>query len=529
MGINGGGEGSPSGPVAENRTCRQNLWRHPITREEYLPYTEPAPLTLRISLSIFFILLLASAGHAQDWLGYHTSTYAGINAVHINPALITGTNYKKFDLSIVAGHANVSNNHFFVNSSTITDHSLFGQPNFQNRYIRENFNGLPKSAFANVNFQAPAFLIQLTPKDAIGFSPRLRGFVNADNLDERLVKLIYEGLDFPTYWNQRIDNGYISANAHVWAEYGFTYARTIFKNDFHAFKGGISLKLIQGLASGYMTAYDASYNFYNDQVAGIYRTNIHFGMSQNVQDNRYSFDFAGGPGFGMDIGFTYEYTQGELYRNGLYRPKREVKRYGIFAADETQYKWKVGLSINDIGTVPYRKSTNSRNFYVNVDSLNLNVFDGISGVNSFNQRMRQVFGQSDDDSTYWMDLPTHINGFFDYRIGRGFAINSTVQVALQHGMIDESKNHYLYQLSFTPRWESKWFGVYMPLSFNEHLLFNWGLSLRLGPLVIGTGDLLGNLIKREYASVDVHFALRIIIPDKMPSYMKRKYKCPAYW
>jgi hypothetical protein len=33
-------------------------------------------------------------------------------------------------------------------------------------------------------------------------------------------------------------------------------------------------------------------------------------------------------------------------------------------------------------------------------------------------------------------------------------------------------------------------------------------------LVIGTGDILGHLIKREYADIDLHMALRLIIPHK---------------
>jgi hypothetical protein len=428
----------------------------------------------------------------------------------------------------VAGHVNVSNNYLFVNSSTITDPSLFGEANFQHRYIREVNNGLPKSAFANLNFQAPAFLIQITPRDAIGFSPRLRGFANADHVDERLAKLIYEGLDYPPYWDQTINNGYLPASANVWAEYGLTYARNIYESGSNILKGGVSVKLIQGLASGYMTAQNSSVQFYNSDTMGIYRTPIAFGMTQNIESNAFAFDFTG-IGFGLDIGFTFEHLPGETFRNGLYRRKREVKRYGIFAADETQYKWKIGLSLNDIGTSSYKKSTNSRDFYADADSLPLSIFEGVQGVNDFNQRIRGTFEQANEDSTYWMDLPTHLNAFFDYRFEKGFALNTTAQIAFQHGSADNTKNHYLYQLSVTPRWESKWFGVYMPFSFNEYLLFNWGLSLRLGPLVIGTGDIFGHLIKREYASIDVHFALRIIIPEKMPGYMKRRYKCPAYW
>jgi hypothetical protein len=95
-----------------------------------------------------------------------------------------------------------------------------------------------------------------------------------------------------------------------------------------------------------------------------------------------------------------------------------------------------------------------------------------------------------------------------------------------HGIFDHHKNHYIYQLAVTPRWESKWFGVYLPLSFNEYLLYNLGISFRLGPLVIGTGDILGTLMKREYASLDIHMGLRLIFPKKNKKV--NQSKCPAF-
>lgn len=483
---------------------------------------------------------------AQDWLGYHTSTYAGINAVHINPALITGTNYKKFDLSLVAGHANISNSYVLVSSETLVNYDLFSDPNFQQNYMSEVINGLHKSAFANVNIQGPAVLVNITSRDAIGFSPRVRGFVNADHVDERLARLLYRGLDFPALWNQTLEHDYMSVNANLWAEYGLSYARTIYEDDKQSFKGGISLRLLQGLASGYLTARDGSYLFYNDDSMALNRMNMSYGVTQNLESNSFSFDFVGGPGFGMDLGFTYERFP-EANNNGIIRKKQNNNRLpGIFAPDETRYKWKVGLSINDIGSIPYTKSANSRDFYADVNPFVFNTFDGINGVNSLNNRIQANFQQANDNAEYWMDLPTHMNVFFDYRFQKGFALNTTGQIAFQHGQMDDTKNHYLYQISVTPRWESKWFGVYMPVSFNEHLLFNLGVSLRLGPLVIGTGDLLGNLIKGYYGSTDVHFALRLIIPDgKKKSGNKRnnfqrkqnnglrnfkgsKSKCPAF-
>lgn len=486
----------------------------------------------KIHLIIFIVLIskvLSFNLQAQDWLGYHTSTYAGIQGVHINPALITGSNYKKLDISIVAAHGNISNDFLYFDAATITNPNLFTRSDFFDTYVRQNLNGGTKNGMINANVQGPAFLYQFTPYDAIGFSPRVRAFANIDRWDENFAKLLVEELYFPPYWDNQISRQYMSASTHVWAEYGITYARIIYASEKHTIKGGITAKLLQGLGSGYLTFSDYSYNFYNDQVLGIFDTYASFGMSQNVQDQEFKFGFEGGPGFDADIGFTYEFKPNRIYsKNGLYRPKKSAygTDRGIWARDETKYKFKVGISLNDLGGIMYAKSTNSRDFYSNVDSLQLSVFDNVNGPSSLAQTVQAVFIQSNNISSYFMDLPTHLHMFFDYRIDKGFAIHSSILFPFNHGIFDHHKNHYIYQLTFTPRWESKWFGVYLLLSFNEYLLYNLGISFRLGPLVIGTGDILGTLIKREYASLDMHMGLRLIFPKKTKKL--NRSKCPAF-
>lgn len=487
------------------------------------------PKYFSIILLVNNVFFTVNSIQAQDWLGYHTSTYSGIQGIHVNPALITGSNYKKFDISIVAAHANISNDFLYFDAATITNPNLFSRSDFFDVYVRQNLNGATKNAMINANIQGPAFLYQFTPYDAIGFSPRVRAFGNIDRLDENLAKLIVEELNYPPNWNTLISRQFMSATAHAWAEYGISYGRIIYADEKHTIKGGITAKLLQGLGAGYLTFTDYSYNFYNDQVMGIYDTYGSFGLSQNVQDQEFRFGFEGGPGFGMDIGFTYEFKPNGIFgKTGLIRPRKNSygRETGIWAKDETRYKFKVGISLNDVGGLMYAKSTNSRDFYANVDSLSLSVFNNINGPGSLAQTLQAVFVQSNNTSNFFIDLPTHLHLFFDYRIDKGFAVHTSVMLPFNHGIFDHHKNHYIYQLAVTPRWESKWFGVYLPISFNEYLLYNLGISLRLGPLVIGTGDILGTLIKREYASLDVHMGLRLIFPKK--SKKINRSKCPAY-
>lgn len=475
---------------------------------------------------VVFTCMTVPTAVAQDWLGYHTSNYAGVHAVQFNPAFIAGNNYS-LDVSLVAGHVNVTNNYLNVDAITLTDYSLFGVSDFKDRFITENRSNAPKSAFTNLNLQAPAVMVRITPSDAIAFAPRVRAFMNADNVDATLAKMIFEELEYPPYWNNQVYGDYLSVNANLWIEYGFSYARILYSDNTSVLKGGITAKLLQGLGAGYYTMRDYSYNFYNADTMGIFRSEVHYGHSVNLNDMNIRYNFEALPSVGFDIGFIYEYCPKNITRNGLYKKKKYIQKTGILAEDETRYSWRIGVSINDLGTMRYRKSSTSRDFYADVDTLPLALFQNINSVASLDQAINTNFVALPSDSVFYMDLPTHLTVFGDVRFEKNFGANATVQVAFNAGRSDDNKNHYITQFTLTPRWEIKWFGAYLPISFNSMGLFNFGFSVRLGPLVVGTGDLLGALtMKRKYSSVDLHFGLRLIIPTKKGK--KNAPVCPAY-
>ncbi len=63
----------------------------------------------------------------------------------------------------------------------------------------------------------------------------------------------------------------------------------------------------------------------------------------------------------------------------------------------------------------------------------------------------------------------------------------------------------------TPRFESKWFSFYSPLSLIQNAGFKWGAGLRLGPLYLGSGSIVSALLNAEMASADVYAGLKIPI------------------
>ena len=97
----------------------------------------------------------------------------------------------------------------------------------------------------------------------------------------------------------------------------------------------------------------------------------------------------------------------------------------------------------------------------------------------------------------------------------------------------------------TPRFETYWFEAALPISLYEYQYPQLGLSLRLGPLSIGT-DKLGHWIKQsDLYGADIYFHLKVPIRynpkckgrskgvrgiggKKGKGFKKKKVPCDAY-
>jgi len=71
-------------------------------------------------------------------------------------------------------------------------------------------------------------------------------------------------------------------------------------------------------------------------------------------------------------------------------------------------------------------------------------------------------------------------------------------------------------VSLTPRFESKWFSLYLPLSMVENNGFQIGTGLRAGPLYIGSGSILSALTSDNSKGADVYAGIKIPIYQGKP-------------
>jgi hypothetical protein len=363
-----------------------------------------------------------------------------------------------------------------------------------------NFRNGPDKYTLNLGGEAwgPGFTMQLDEKNAFAFGMKGRSLSMAHNFSSELAELLYNDFLVPQYW-LRLENQTADLQHFTWIEYFGTYARGFEITEEHMLRAGATLKLLQGQIGAYLYLEDLDYEFHNDSLFSIYETNIRYGLSNNpfLRDSSISpsFRFVGNPSVGFDFGLEYEFRKD----GGSSDPNCKQAPYLI----------KVGFSVVDIGSVKFTKGPNSRDYYA--DARDVRVADLlVGGFRDLDSVLNTLFQELPSRRTFKMQLPTSINFNIDYNIGKGFGLNGDFLISPRN-ISNFEKVNYISRVQITPRWESKWFGAYIPFRLSSQSNFGIGLTMRAGPLVIGTNNFLAYFGGWTVFHQDLHFALKIPI------------------
>ncbi len=473
-------------------------------------------LTLFLSLSYFV--------KSQDYAGFNQSNYAGVSGIHVQPASIVDGRMK-FDMNLIGINVSAYNNFIGIKRDAFkrekvdgrTTFPAFEDKEFSDKYLVEKSSSKDKSIYFSNRIAGPSFLININRKNAIAISSNVRTYVNIDGVSPDLAKLAYEEFKYPSLWVTNLNNKNLSIQEMTWTEYGLTYAHVFKDDNEHYFKGGATVKLLQGVQSAYMFVKDLKYNFQTDTTLSLIESDVKYGHSDNFnfenQDLGGSnsganvFDFSQSyPGVGFDFGAVYEWRPSYL----KYKYDMDGEK-DLWRKDKNKYKLKVGLSITDIGSIKFKKGSTSGDFKADVGFWNLKPIDPQT-VKELDDTLRGRFGGTDGTGqTYKMNLPTAISAQIDYQIWKDIYVNLTPYIAFQFKKND-TKVHDISSITLTPRWDHKWFGVFIPVQYNFLDGFRTGAAARLGPLVVGTSNLSPLIGKQVVYGADIYAMLKVPIP-----------------
>ena len=459
-------------------------------------------------LLVLLCLALTISSMAQNYPGYRTSNYSGVNGVFFNPANIADNRFK-WDINVFAIDGFIGNDQSGLRFKDIP--KAFNADSLKSKLLRghEQINSL---SYADI--LGPSFMISLTPKTSIALTSRTRVFANAKDVNGDLAAAVIDasggsGIGAPIGFNS---NNSIT-HATGWTEIGGSVGQVFTnKSSHHFFKGGVTLKYLAGTADSYLKLNSIAGTLGNG-AGGTYIAGPTSGsISLNTTDANFSdykfkdfFKF-NGQGIGGDIGFVYEW--------------RPAADYSMYETDRfaNKYKIKVGVSLLDVGQIKFHKSSNTAgNYGVNIPGggqFDLAQFSGKS-VSQYKAVLDAnpgyfTAGQPQNNS-YTVDLPTTLQANVDWLVSGGFGLNFAAQI--NTNKTKDFDLYYFNSYSVTPRWENSLFSVELPMNYNELTKFNAGLGFRIGPVFFGSGSVLSALV-HDSRQADLYAGVHFGIPYK---------------
>ena len=493
-------------------------------------------MTKKLHFLSFICFLFCVQLQAQNFLGLNTGNYAGVTGVMLQPASIVDSRYK-FDINLISSGINYSNNYFLVNRDAIlkfNKNNFSGYQSFKSQYLSVRELSAGEKVYFNINnrTQVPlSFMATTGKKSAIALNIQSRSRIQGRGISADLASMAYNGFYYTPLNNSNIDAAGFSLNSLNWVEIGLTYGRVLYSSDKHFIKAAFTGKYLAGIASLNMSSDDLSLSINNDSSINFNTSNFNYNHNKNA-DFDMVFDKSFRPdarSFGFDAGLVYEY-RGNLNKFKYIRNDDE-KSYEADRRDVSKYIFRLGVSLLDAGMFRFEKPDNVNSFSANITNWNL-ARANYKTIADFDTALAsRVIANANDPRNYNVYLPAALSVQFDLKFVKGFYLNAMLYKPVTMGSAAGQRfdNYGFYTI--TPRWESRYIGVYLPYTiteknptsnFRQNML---GATLRLGPLFVGSSNLGTMAFNKNLSAADVHIGLKVGItygkPNKSTAYFQK--------
>jgi outer membrane protein OmpA-like peptidoglycan-associated protein len=470
-------------------------------------------------LFTFLLTIMPFLMQGQEMLGIRSSNYAGLQGLGINPSSMIYSRLK-WDINIITVGVSLENDYLFIPRKKL---NFFGINNLVNQIEKEgyldDFDRTDNNLYFSTAVMGPSLMFPVTRKHSFALTSQFRAAISCNGLSPEGAKYAFEEFGFdPLHFintKRLYDISGVEFNTMAWAEYGLSYATLLHETDKNAIKGGLTLKLLQGIGGGYVENVRGDFNVLNDEDMLFSPLSLNYGRTNyNTFENVGGLnDFMNGYGFAWDLGFTYEWRR----EPSLYKMEMDGER--LVDMEQNKYDVKLGISVIDIGSILYNRNANTFNlsadsaFYPNWDN------DEFADNWDFDYSMSEIFYgdrlASLRSNHFRMKLPGAISIQADFRLNDIFFINTTVIQSLRNK--DKGVDRpSIY--SITPRYETRWLEVALPISFIDYeaKTLRTGLALYLGAFWIGS-DKLGSLLGfSDVYGADIYASFKYSIPWSNP-------------
>ena len=470
---------------------------------------------MKNTLLIFFLFYLPVT--AQQFPGYRTSNYSGANGVFFNPSSLADNHYA-WDINLAAVSLNINNNTASYKAGELMKSLRDSIPKFQFKTPEGKAKGL-----MNLSIHGPSAMVSLNNKSGIAITTAYRIILQASDWDGDQAKQFLDPKQTILVPYRFQTTGSPFLNIHAFKQIGISYARVV-QDDIHFLKAGATLKFLSGTGSVFIQADNVNATLNADNTfSPLYLQNttgnLHIGMSKFPLSNTRVSDFfkMNNTGLGADFGFTYEY-----------RPDYDPNSYDEFGRNSKEYSFKIALSLLDFGKIKYERDFANSGSWVgdvsigerwqfNEDLTGKGIDEVVPYLNSIPELLKPFSGYKSQN--FIVNLPATVHIDADIMLGQNMFVNAGTTIGLPTNVNPWRQQNYSSFL-LTPRFENRFLGFYLPITYNVVSKMSVGAGLRAGPIFLGSGSFPGSLFGRSN-QYDFFAGLHL---GKFPKLRKEKEK-----
>ncbi|MCX6251182.1 MAG: DUF5723 family protein [Bacteroidetes bacterium] len=462
---------------------------------------------------IFFILVIQkSVTFGQEMLGTVLGNWSGVNSSQLNPSAML--NSRQFlDINFLGADLFLQNNYLYQARSDYKFIHFF-QGGYQYPTHAEDYGTEARAfynysdhrlrnGFLNIRINGPGAML-IWGKHAFAITTALRNVFSVHNAPYEVANFAYLGLNYVPQHNINYrDKKPFNSAEMTWAELGVSYGYEVYSRGFNKIAIGISLRRLWGFAGFYLKAYNADYIVPNDSTINAKNIDAEFGLALPISytDNSYlGSPLVKGGGFSGDIGITY-------YR--LKKPHESDYFMKLCEQRYVDYLYRIGISLIDIGAIRFTSNSvkysidNKGSYWDNVNQIHFHDIQHFLDTLSY-----QFYGTNNGayrDNNFYVWLPSAVSVQFDYHYDKQWYLNASILYGFNFSLNSLRRPS---QIAITPRYETDWFEVNLPVSLYDWYLPRIGLSLRCYNVTIGTEKLGAFFNANDFTGMDFYIAIK---------------------
>ena len=475
--------------------------------------------------AVLFALLLALhlSCFAQTVPGV-VDNYSGSSGAWLNPSNIS-TGFVHDDIGIASLSFFLENNFAYMPVGTFWPSlirvtaaggqwmTFDGKQEDTDYYFKYHEGQRRRYLYQSIDLGLPAFMTTIAGRHSIAFAFRQRSLTSATRMPWELPVLITESLSYKPMHQIRYSSEGMRVATMQWSEVDLSYATMMFDHGTMKMDAGVTVKLPAGMSGMAINADVFDYkvrnadSLYFNHLDGAACFSLPLAYDSSFRDpallTRWPHPLYRGWGWGVDVGFTLTCKRNPMIR--------EIPRSAC-DDDPVPYYWRLGMSLLDAGWIRYTNNVLTGHLVGNGIDVDVDVFDNISSFNEATVIFDGLIGNTvtafDTVKHFVLGLPTAMSVQFDANPYRDFYCNVTWIQPLSRWLYSFAVEREPL-LSLTPRYETSLVSVSVPLTLYGYQYITGGAFVRVGPLTLGTNDLLSLVGLGRTRSIDFLVSLRL--------------------